>query len=399
MSRENERRVGFAVTQAGSNADGGLESISQVIAGLDNLQPVILTNRRTSFNSRWLALGSEVVVEPGLWDPWRNFAGGPVRRRLARLLSLMLSNFKALFDFHSLKLPIIHFNDINTVLALGVGARLARSKVVFNIRSLPSGTAMRLHWHWACALSHRIVVISDDMAKELEKRLLVKGTVAKVSVIRSGVDLHRLKASTSGTVDHWKRQLLSDPAAVAIGYVGRVCARKQQLDFIEGSLPNLCSNATWHVYFLGDFDPNCDAYSSQCLSAVSRLGLTDKVTFLGSTDSIYDWYQALDIVVLCSEREGLARAMIESVASGTPVVSFDVCSAREILESHECGVVVRQKDYLGLARAVRELIVDPELRFRMGEAGKLAAGELFDPKVTSDRYALIYGSLAGEALD
>jgi glycosyltransferase involved in cell wall biosynthesis len=63
--------------------------------------------------------------------------------------------------------------------------------------------------------------------------------------------------------------------------------------------------------------------------------------------------------VLASEKEGLARCMIEAISCGTPFVSFDVASAREILEQHDCGVVVPEGDYAQLSAAIARLCGNP----------------------------------------
>ena len=98
---------------------------------------------------------------------------------------------------------------------------------------------------------------------------------------------------------------------------------------------------------------------------------------------------------MTSAREGLARAMIEALSSGTPVVSFDVCSARAVL-GEGCGVVVEAQDFEGLARVLSELIDDPERRAAMGACGARVGEERFDSRLTGRRYEELYASLLGE---
>jgi len=68
--------------------------------------------------------------------------------------------------------------------------------------------------------------------------------------------------------------------------------------------------------------------------------------------------------------------MIESLACGTPVVSFDVCSAREILVQYNCGRVVPQGDYAGLVRELATLARNTFLRNALGVHGSQTAREL-----------------------
>ena len=63
-------------------------------------------------------------------------------------------------------------------------------------------------------------------------------------------------------------------------------------------------------------------------------GVADQIQFVGPVghDRLADWYRAADLTVLCSESEGLPNVLRESVACGTPFVSTDVGSIREIAE-------------------------------------------------------------------
>ena len=120
------------------------------------------------------------------------------------------------------------------------------------------------------------------------------------------------------------------------------------------------------------------------------------VSFVGYTEGVADWYRALDTVAVASRNEGLARCMIEAVACGTPVISFDVCSAREVLEERGCGVVVANGDHAGLAGARARRATDASERERLGGRGVAAARELFDAREVVSRYERLYFSLVGD---
>jgi glycosyltransferase involved in cell wall biosynthesis len=103
------------------------------------------------------------------------------------------------------------------------------------------------------------------------------------------------------------------------------------------------------------------------------------------------------VVVLASRREGMARCMIEGVACGTPVVSFDVCSAREILEEHDCGRVAPQGEYRQLVRHVEELAASTQERRRLEKNGENTARHLFDPASIVEQYEQLYRELNEQA--
>jgi glycosyltransferase involved in cell wall biosynthesis len=88
--------------------------------------------------------------------------------------------------------------------------------------------------------------------------------------------------------------------------------------------------------------------------------------------------------------------MIESLACGTPVVSFDVASAKEIIEGYGCGRVVPQGAYEQLEEAIVELWQNDSLREEMGQRGAEAVRELFDPETIARQYRMLYEEVGGD---
>jgi teichuronic acid biosynthesis glycosyltransferase TuaC len=93
---------------------------------------------------------------------------------------------------------------------------------------------------------------------------------------------------------------------------------------------------------------------------VAELGFTDRVHFLGqvSHDKLPTLMSAADVVVLPSEREGLANAWIEALACGAPLVIPDIGGAGEVVRSAAAGRIAA-RDPGAIAVAVNELLADP----------------------------------------
>ncbi len=90
--------------------------------------------------------------------------------------------------------------------------------------------------------------------------------------------------------------------------------------------------------------------------------LSNVVTFRGAVghDQIGDWYRACDLTVLSSDSEGLPNVFRESLACGTPFVSTDVGSVREIADdSYAC--LAPKRDPRALADAIARAL-DPSFR-------------------------------------
>ena len=106
---------------------------------------------------------------------------------------------------------------------------------------------------------------------------------------------------------------------------------------------------------------------------VGELGLGDNVIFLGERRDVPQILAASDIFVLSSNWEGLPRSIIEAMMAGLPVVATRVGGVPELVEDGVTGFLVPPKDPDALAEALQRLIADPELRLRMGQAGRKKA--------------------------
>lgn len=94
---------------------------------------------------------------------------------------------------------------------------------------------------------------------------------------------------------------------------------------------------------------------------VARLGLGDRIRLLGavSGDDVAPLVAAADVMALASEREGLANAWLEALASGTPVVIPDVGGARQVLRGSAAAGRIAPRTAKGFAAAIAGLLADP----------------------------------------
>jgi glycosyltransferase involved in cell wall biosynthesis len=179
--------------------------------------------------------------------------------------------------------------------------------------------------------------------------------------------------------------------AVVLVTIARLFELKGHDYIIESAreLAKRFANCVW--LFVGDGN-----LSDHYKRLVRELGLTERIRFAGllPPGEIPLAIQACDILVHCSLREGLARALPQAMLCGRPAVSFDVDGAREVVNENT-GRLIEAKSVEQLIEACAELIEDEELRKKLGEKGRESVKEKFSPEMMVDRIEEVYEKLVG----
>lgn len=123
---------------------------------------------------------------------------------------------------------------------------------------------------------------------------------------------------------------------------------------------------------------------------IDERGLQETVKLNGPTKNIGQEYSESSMIVMSSHYEGFPMVMIEAMACGLPAVSFDFkCGPRDIIKEGENGLVVKDGDIDGLAKAMMTLMRDDELRRKMGENAKRVV-ETFSEAKVMDKWVRLY---------
>jgi glycosyltransferase involved in cell wall biosynthesis len=112
---------------------------------------------------------------------------------------------------------------------------------------------------------------------------------------------------------------------------------------------------------------------------VRELGLAQRVHFLGRRphSEIPDLLRGFDLLAMPSRQEAWGVAAAEASATAIPVVATRVGGIPEVVIDGETGLLVPSQDPPGLAAAIRRLAGNPDLRHRLGGAGRERVESLF----------------------
>ncbi len=155
-----------------------------------------------------------------------------------------------------------------------------------------------------------------------------------------------------------------------------------------GALSRLLDLPNWVSWIAGGVQrPKETQYFKELRAEAERLGLLDRVRFLGQRADVPELLEAADIYLQPNTGpEPFGVALVEALAAGLPVVTADIGGAPEIVTA-DCGVRVSRPDPDAYARVLRELLTSRDRRVELGRRGPARAASVSDPVQVVERLA------------
>jgi glycosyltransferase involved in cell wall biosynthesis len=126
----------------------------------------------------------------------------------------------------------------------------------------------------------------------------------------------------------------------------------------------------------------------------SRRGLSARVHLLGHRPDLPGVLKAADAFVLSSVHEGMSNVLMEAMALGLPCVTTPVGGVEELVAQGEAGLVVEASAPGPIAAALGQLLDDPALARRLGDAARKRMASEFSIEANVRRFEALYEALA-----
>jgi len=123
-----------------------------------------------------------------------------------------------------------------------------------------------------------------------------------------------------------------------------------------------------------------------------KLGLSNKMMFLGWRKDMPRLYQGSDILVLPAEGEGLPGVVMEAMSYGVPCVASDIPCIPDLIEDGVSGFLCNKDNPKHFAEKIRLLVKNDFLRKKMGHAA-LSKIQTFDWDDVIEKYKKLYDEL------
>jgi glycosyltransferase involved in cell wall biosynthesis len=222
-------------------------------------------------------------------------------------------------------------------------------------------------------LASRIITVSEfDRRLALEARIAPPG---RIVTVHNGIP----DTDTAPRADPTR----SPPRLVM---VARFMAQKDHRTLFQ-ALANLTGHP-WEVDLIGD-GPLMEAMRQLAAS----LGLSGRVRFLGQRMDVGAILAESQAFLLISNWEGFPLSILEAMRSGLPVIASAVGGVEEAVQDGETGFLVPRGDPAALAERLTRLLVDPDLRGRLGAHGRRRFETSFTLDHSVQRTLAVYRSV------
>jgi len=202
----------------------------------------------------------------------------------------------------------------------------------------------------------------------------------RITVIQNGIDLKKFPFKTF--------QLTAAPI---IGYVGRFHFKKGVKYLIKAAPFVLHKHPQANFVLVGD------GPEKESLKKLSKkLGIQDKVIFLGKQKNVAQFYHQFTVFVMPSLYDACPLALMEAMASGCPVIGTSTGGVKEIITPGVDGLLVKTKDYKGLAEKILYLISNPETAKQLAKNAHKKTDNYFSLKLTIEKLLNLYQTLLAD---
>jgi len=206
------------------------------------------------------------------------------------------------------------------------------------------------------------------------KKVLSRWHVGGIHTILNAVDKNEIYGLMGGY--ELRRKLNISDSAFVIGVIGRLSPEKGHKYLLE-AIARIRHKGI-RLLIIGD-----GPLKDELEKLSNELGLNDTVTFCGHSQNIRDYYEAINLLVLPSLKEGLPNVVLEAMVMNIPVISTDVGGVREIITDDYNGWIIEAGNVNSIAHKLNEIIED---RKRLAIVATRLHDSIF-PKFCPDRRA------------
>lgn len=283
-----------------------------------------------------------------------------------------------------LRIDLVHANDPYGARTVGFAAKRSGLPLVCHIH-FPLGDAVT---RWVFRFTPKpgaFLFCSEALRQEANPALELACPDAQQTVVHNPV-----------STESFHPVAVPPGPRPRVGIVANLLPVKGHLDFLEMARVLTDRRVNADYWIIGE-DIHRVGSREALEQRATELGLQHRVTFWGHRSNIPELMNELDVVVCSSHQEPFGMCLIEALACEKPVVATRVGGIPEIVEDGVCGFLTSPRAPHELADAVERLLLDSELRRRIGVAGRQRVLRCFTRDTYADKVVEVYRGLLDRA--
>ena len=362
------------LSHCGSSIGGGEKQLYYLVTNLDaaHYQPIVVCPDDGAFAEQLRNASIPTFIFPL-----------PAWRKAKSLLSRYVAASRLVKFAEAQKIGLVHTSDSwHNPYLLRVSRKLG----------IPSVSHVRTSIRPDQVKNYRFKEVSEiiSISERFKPPFLQAGIPpGKITFIHDGVDLNLFRDEPPA-VNVLSRDFSTD-GKVLVGLVGRIEPFKKQLEFLQATEIVLKSRKDVSFFLIGGVQSK--SYFEQVKGFIADKGLEQHVICTGERNDMPEVMASLDILVTLSG----GSVVFEAMACGVPVILVRKMPPSnlswEIVRDGETGLLIPHDEIPPLAEAMLRFINDPELRKRMGKAGRRWAEEEFSHIQMARQTQAIYDKL------
>jgi glycosyltransferase involved in cell wall biosynthesis len=319
-------------------------------------------------------------------------------RRITPLADLR-SLFSLVCLYRSLRPRIVHGftakGGLLGMLAAWMAGVPVRVYSIFGVPPATRGVRKRLMYtieRLSCALAHTVfcecesvrqVALKDNLTAPAKTSVLAAWSWNPVGSILARFDMR------SEDRRRLREELCIPEHALVLGFVARIVPDKGIHELLDAQRALANEFPDLYLLLVGELERDHPLNPA----ILGYLNSAPRLLCVGFQRDVAPYLATMDVLVHPSYREGLPTVPLEASAMGVPVVSTDIPGCVDAVENGQTGILVPPQDSAALTDAIRVLLLDPQLRSRMGEAGRERMLRQCNPMATWEMLLAQYQAL------
>lgn len=253
------------------------------------------------------------------------------------------SYFKLIKTFRRIAPDVVHCHLYSASRLGAMAAKIAGVKKVIE--------TIHIEEVWRSGFKKQLFCTVDAVVGRLflDHYIAVSAAVASYYKKNKSVPDHKITL-IHNTTEHEGGDVRQKSFSFRIGFMGRLVDQKG-VDVLLNAVNIIRKReVSCHLFIAGN-----GPLKTQLEQQVSRLGISESVTFLGNVSNKEKFFEMIDIFVLPSRYEGFPLVLLEAGMYQMPVVATEVSGTPEIIRPNKTGLLVPKDDAENLALAILEL--------------------------------------------